>query len=458
MSADPSTAAQASSDIAGAFVPGERIKIDATGRGVLDGLTFGVKDLIDVAGVTTGGGNPDWLASHDPAPLHATVVARLLAAGASVDGKTITDELAYSLEGENAHYGTPLNPRWPHALPGGSSSGSASAVAAGAVDFALGTDTGGSVRVPAAFCGIWGIRPTHGVVSTDGVIDFAPGFDTVGWFARSAEVLERVGTVLLQPARLSSTASFGDASPERDGRTAWTQTDAQGSAMRTTQRLTPSRERWVDLHATHQLPDARGSAPSISKSFVRFDEAFDTRAAQEPGDARALLDAAGLMGALDGVSIFEGQAAQWLDAYQHLQDADIRRALGGWISQTRPRFGASIASRFARLDALDEAQIERSGVFRAQCRAKLDVLLAAHYLVLPTTPAALLRKDASPEQIGAFYANALTINAVAAFGGYPQVTIPLRDEKDRPLALSIIGARGDDLALLDFVRRFDIED
>ncbi|HKR42387.1 MAG TPA: amidase family protein, partial [Paraburkholderia sp.] len=139
-----------------AFIPGPRLRVSANARGALDGLRFAVKDLIDVARTTTGGGNPDWLATHSPAARHAPCVATMLDAGASVDGKTITDELAYSLEGVNAHYGTPLNPRWPFALPGGSSSGSASAVASGEVDFALGTDTGGSVRVPAAFCGLWG--------------------------------------------------------------------------------------------------------------------------------------------------------------------------------------------------------------------------------------------------------------------------------------------------------------
>ncbi len=456
MSTQPSSAAQAAGDIAGAFVPGARIKIDATGHGPLDGLTFGVKDLIDVAGVTTGGGNPDWLATHEPAHAHASAVARLLSAGASVDGKTITDELAYSLEGENAHYGTPLNPRWPHALPGGSSSGSASAVAAGIVDFALGTDTGGSVRVPAAFCGIWGIRPTHGAVSTDGVIDFASSFDTVGWFARSPDVLERVGAVLLRPVRLSSTASSGATQGLTDGSAAQHGQGAHVGPVLPSQRLMQPRERWVDLRVPHAVPGSRAVGVTGSKRFVRFNEAFATRALHEPDDAHALLEAAGLMGALDGVSIFEGQAAQWLHAYQQLQDADIRRALGGWIAQTQPRFGASIASRFARLDTLDDGEIERSGVFRAQCRAKLDALLAAHYLVLPTTPVALLPKDASPERIGRFYSDALTINAVAAFGGYPQVTIPLREGKDRPLALSIIGARGDDLDLLGFVRRLDV--
>jgi amidase len=384
-----------------AFLPGARVRVAATGTGPLDGLRFGVKDLIDVAGVTTGGGNPDWLATHGPAAMHAASVASLLAAGASVDGKTLTDELAYSLEGDNFHYGTPVNPRWPQALPGGSSSGSAVAVACEAVDFALGTDTGGSVRVPAAFCGLWGIRPTHDAVSPDGVLPFAPCFDTVGWFARSAPMLETVGKVLL--------AGVAPARPET----------------------------------------------RASKTFVRFDEAFVARAANEPVDAERLHEIAGLLGALDGMSVFEGEGERWLHVYQRLQDADIRASLGEWIAEVKPRFGPTIAARFARLQALDGEEVARCRRLREQWRARLDTVLAAHYLVLPTTPLSLLPK-ADGKMIGGFYHDALMMNAVAAFGGYPQLTIPFVDGRDRPLALSIIGARGDDLPLMALVKRLDV--
>ena len=150
-----------SSKESGAFV--EEFSLPPTGEGPLAGLRFAVKDLIDVAGHRTGCGNPTWLATHPPATVHAVCVEQLLAAGAHCAGKTVTDEVAFSLLGQNHFYGTPLNPAAPDRVPGGSSSGSASAVACGLVDFALGTDTGGSVRVPASNCGVWGWRPTHGV-------------------------------------------------------------------------------------------------------------------------------------------------------------------------------------------------------------------------------------------------------------------------------------------------------
>src|SRR5262250_191402 len=174
--------------------------LSPTESGLLNGLRFAVKDTIDVAGFKTGCGNPTWRDSHPSAVVHAVSVEQLLHGGARCVGKTISDELAFSLLGENHFYGTPLNPHAPDRVPGGSSSGSASAVACGFVDFALGTDTGGSTRVPASNCGIWGFRPSHDFISVAGVNPLAPSFDTVGVLARSAETLARAATVLLSCA------------------------------------------------------------------------------------------------------------------------------------------------------------------------------------------------------------------------------------------------------------------
>src|SRR5262245_60482537 len=160
----------------GAFMPGPRVTASPTCAGPLSGLTFAVKDLIDVAGVPTSGGNPDWLKGQKPAAKSAPSVAALLAAGAALNGKTITDALAFGLEGTNVHYGVQVNPAAPERIPGGSSSGSGVAVAAGLVDFALGTDTGGSVRVPSSFVGVFGFRPTHGAVPIEGVVPFSPSY------------------------------------------------------------------------------------------------------------------------------------------------------------------------------------------------------------------------------------------------------------------------------------------
>jgi amidase len=374
--------------------------VAATATGPLNGQRFAVKDLIDVAGVTTGGGNPDWLASHAAARAHAPCVDALLAAGATLDGKTITDELAYSLEGENHHYGTPLNPRWPRALPGGSSSGSASAVASGDVEFALGTDTGGSVRVPAAFCGLFGMRPSHDAISLEGVLPFAPCFDTVGWFARSIDVLAAVGDVLLPAAPSAASAS---ASP---------------------------------------------------MCLTRVAEAFAARARNEPDDAARLTTLAESLGARTSLDVFAGEEARWLACYQAVQDLEIDVSLGDWIRSARPRFGPSIAPRFARLDTLDRQQAESWRAVLRELRSTLDTLFETEQTVLmmPTTPVALLPKDATSDAIGRFYEDSLTMNSIAAFGGLPQISLPFTDEVDRPLALSLIGARGSDRALLTLAR------
>lgn len=174
-------------DSVNAFI--DVFNVPAINSGILNRMTVGVKDLIDVQGKATGCGNPDWARTHPAAIRHASSVEILLNNGACLLGKTHTDELAYSLLGINSHYGTPVNSAAPDRIPGGSSSGSAAAAAAGLVDIGLGTDTGGSIRVPASFCGLYGLRTTHGFISMQGVMPLAPSFDTIGWFTRDPDIL-----------------------------------------------------------------------------------------------------------------------------------------------------------------------------------------------------------------------------------------------------------------------------
>lgn len=373
----------------GAFVPGGRYRVPPTAPGPLSGLTFAVKDLIDVAGWTTGGGNPDWLATHEPATAHAPVVAMLLGAGATLVGTTITDELAFSLEGANAHHGIPVNPAAPDRLPGGSSSGSAVAVAAGEADFALGTDTGGSVRFPAAFCGLYGFRPSHGVVPTEGVIAFAPSFDTVGWFARDAATLARVGITLL-PAASGSTPI----TRVRTGSEAFAMADA----------------------------DVRDAVRAAMADWA------------SSGDMTLLADSAG----------------EVFDAFRVLQGLEIWQHLGPWVTATRPRFGAVIAERYAGAAALDPAEGAHWNSFRAAFRDRMDAALPpGTAVVVPTTPTLPPLRNTDPATLGDFYVRSLTMNAVAGLAGLPQVTMPLATTGGVPVGVSLIGARGEDQALLD---------
>ena len=202
--------------------PGPPLRIDGVSGGPLSGLTFAAKDLFGVAGFPTGGGNHDWARANPVPTNHAWAVQALLDAGATLIGKTITDEVSLGILGENAFDGTPLNSKAPDRVPGGSSSGSAAAVAAGLCDTALGTDTGGSVRVPASFCGLFGIRPTHGRLDLSGMLPQAPSSDTTGWFARDAETFTRVSSVCSREAPsltlphtlLIAVDAFGFADPE----------------------------------------------------------------------------------------------------------------------------------------------------------------------------------------------------------------------------------------------------
>jgi len=372
----------------GAFVPGQPVKRQPLAAGPLHNLTFAVKDLIDIAGEVTGGGNPDWARTHGPADQDAPAVQQLRQAGATLHGKTITDELAFSLEGANAHFGTPRNPRAPDRLPGGSSSGSAVAVAAGLVDFALGTDTGGSVRVPAAFCGVFGFRPTHGRVSLQGVLPFAPSYDTIGWFARSGKALQRVGQVLLAPR-------------------------------------------------------AHTPQPLQLRCADDVFELIDSPCAE------VLRPLAQALGAHQGIRLFDGDHRPWLTAYQVLQGHEIRRSLGDWIATTQPRFGPHIASRFAALSAITDEEDQLWQAWRAKQADRLQALLGTHGgWVLPTTPCLPLLKTAGDAEIGRFYERALAINAIAGHAGLPQVTLPIGMLDGLPLGLSVIGPRGSDEALL----------
>ncbi len=387
--------------------------VPPTGSGPLDGLTLAVKDVIDVAGWTTGCGNPTWRDTHPPAAVHAVCVEQLLAAGARCLGKTVSDELAFSLLGRNHFQGTPLNPRAPDRVPGGSSSGSASAVACGLVDVALGTDTGGSVRVPASNCGLFGFRPSHGVVSVAGVNPLAPSFDTVGLFAATADVLARVAQVLLA----GEAAAPREPSAIHVVREAFALADpAVAQALRTS--LDGLRERFGDRVREIDLAELAGDAAMAS---------FST----------------------------------WCDTYCVLQWAEIRSCLGGWLDAADPALGPATAASLALTRQLDRRRIGEAVERRERIHRNLRRFLGPHDLLcLPTTPALAPRlADAdparSPQGSGSgstYYPRTLSLTSVAGLGRLPQVSLPLAEVSGVPVGLSLLAAHGQDGFLLDVVR------
>jgi amidase len=380
----------------GALVPHGRIRVEGAGSGPLAGLTFAAKDLFDVAGHGTSAGNPDWLRTHPPAKANAWAVQALLDAGATLTAKTVTDELAYGLTGRNAHYGAPVNAAAPDRITGGSSSGSASAVSGKAVDLALGSDTGGSVRIPASYCGIFGLRPTHGRISTAGVVDLAPSFDTVGWFARDAGLMERIGRVLLRD----------DATP-------------------------PSPSRLLIAEDLFALADG------------------DVAAAVKP----AADSAARLVGRSETIKVFRDDPAPWREAFRLLQAREAWEADGPWITRTNPKLGPDVQERFDFASKVRDGDLAAPRKLRAEATRYMADLLADHAVMcLPASPVPAPRRDASLETLGEVRIRTMTMTCIAGLARLPQITIPAGAVGGAPVGFSLIGARDSDMMLLALAR------
>jgi amidase len=394
------------SDKLNAFCRHATVQIDGAAQGPLQGLTFAAKDIYDVKGEICCCGNPDWLASHEPAETTAPVVAALLAAGADLRGKTLTDEIAFSLNGQNFHYGTPRNVAAPDRIPGGSSSGSAAAVAGEAVDFAIGSDTAGSIRIPAALNGIFGIRPTHDAVSLQGVMPLAPSFDTAGWFARSASVLRRVGEVLLPMDR-------------EDG---------------------PTSLRLLIAEDAVALAD-----PSIIQRFRQAATKLDTLFASTAPMTLAPLDHADLSPTGQGLK-------DWVQWFRGHQPREVWAAHGAWIEGVEPRFSPDITARLKLAKQLSAVPIEGDDGLRDRVSAHLDRLLDGAVLLLPTAACLAPLKDAPAEVFTDFRDRVLGLTTISGLSRTPQIQIPLglaEDEHGKaPIGLSLIGRRGTDRALL----------
>lgn len=382
----------------GAGVEGfiERLDRAPTGAGPLDGLTFGLKDLYDVAGRTAGCGNPDWRRTHAAADSDCSVLARLLAAGARLTGITHTDELAYSLNGENMHYGTPVNPAGPGRIPGGSSSGSASVTAAGLVDFAIGSDTGGSVRIPATYCGLYGIRTTFGAIALDRCMALAPSFDTCGWFARDAAMFARVGAVLLD------------------------------------QHVQPARpKRLVMDPALSAMCD-----PATGEVLARAVDALDMP--------------------VEHVDIgFDPELFK--EAFRILQAREIWDVHGAWITEVEPTFGPGVVDRFTMASGITDAEVATMQPVRDRIRSSLVSLLNdGTVLVLPTAPgpAPVVNWDAA--LLDAFRYRVIALTCLSGHAGLPQVSVPAGMVDGAPVGLSLMGGQGTDAALLGAVQSLGI--
>jgi amidase len=367
--------------------------------GPLAGLTFAAKDLFDVAGQPTGGGNPDW-ARHHPIPArHAWAVQRLLDAGGTLIGKTITDEVSLGILGENPFDGTPLNPAAPDRVPGGSSSGSASAVAQGLCDAALGTDTGGSVRVPASFCGLYGIRPTHGRLDLAGMMPQAPSSDTTGWFARDARTFARVSEVLLgEPvaAALPSTLIVA-----------------------------------VDAFGLAEPETAAALQPMVARLSTLVKE-----------EREEVLASPGL--------------SAWSRAQRTLQPYEAWQTFRDWLDRVNPRMQFSVARGLALAAAIPESERQWAALMRAEARARLTWLLRpGTVLCMPTTPFPAPPKGLSLAALEPLRARISCLTSHGGLTGVPQVSLPGATVDGLPVGLSILGAHGSDALLVGLARAME---
>lgn len=382
-------------DVVGAFVPHNITEpILGSGTGPLAGKTFAVKDLYHIAGRKLSNGNPDYYAWVEPKTETSVAVQQLLDAGADIVGISVCDEFFYSLSGANAHYGTPRNLRAPGRMPGGSSSGSAAAMAAEMCDFTLGSDTGGSVRIPASFCGLYGIRPTHGRVDLSNAHPMAPSFDTAGWFTNDAELFRDIGPVLLD-----DTGTAGEIN------TMLMLTDAFD-------RATPE----VRAALEGVLAAAANVLPDGKPTMVAGDDTLDI----------------------------------WWDAFRVIQASEVKETNVPWVEEHKPDLGPGIRERFAMAAAITDDETRTANAVRDRVRARLATLATpGTILCLPTAPVIAPPLDASAEDLEFFRANTMALTCISGHTGLPQVTVPAADVDGCPIGLSFIGWAGGDEALLD---------
>uniref|UniRef100_A0A803NAD8 Amidase domain-containing protein n=1 Tax=Chenopodium quinoa TaxID=63459 RepID=A0A803NAD8_CHEQI len=436
---------------------------------VMLGLGLAVSDLIDIEGHVTGFGNPDWARTHQAASRTASVVSTLVDGGATCIGKTIIDEMAYSVIGENKHYGTPTNPGVHDRIPGGSCSGAAVSVAANLVDFSLGIDAIGGVRLPSGFCGVIGFRASHGSISQSGIIPISPSLDTIGFCAKDPDVLRRAVHVVMK---------------------------LQFAAQRSPRQIIIA----DDCFELIKLPVDQVIQPVIRSTEKLFgrDPSDLSIVAEEPVNlliaALFLVVAASSSSfflcnsvSMDLISSISGQVLKHenLGAYlsskvssllelsakknnnqvktstinllahmmQSLLRYEFKENHGEWINSVKPDVGASIRALFHEGNVIDESEIQKMHRVKTEMRLALNSLLKDDGLLVIPTFADPPQKVGGKEMSSETYLNRFnSLQSIASLSGCCQVTIPLGYHNKCPLSVSFIAKHGGDRFLLDIVQ------
>ncbi|XP_022744382.1 outer envelope protein 64, mitochondrial-like isoform X3 [Durio zibethinus] len=387
----------------------------------LSGLTFAIKDIFDVKGHVTGFGNPDWQRTHEPADKTAVVVTALLKNGAKCVGKTVMDELAFGITGENKHYGTPINPNMPSNVPGGSSSGSAVAVAAKLVDFALGTDTIGCVRIPASFCGILGFRPSHGAVSTIGLLPNSQSLDAIGWFARDPSILHRVGHVLLQLKAVE---------PRKARRLVFADDLFQLSKV-PKQKTVYVVGKAIEKLSGYQPPKHINFAQYIASNVPSL-KGFCQHSTNMP----------------NGISTLKALSSVMVS----LQRYEFKTNHEEWVKDVKPRQGPEIYHCVLAAINTTYENVKTLYKVKAEMRAALQSLLKDDgILVIPTIADPPLKLNSKKWYSNEFRDRAFALLSIASMSGGCQVSVPLGKDEGFPVSVSFITYHGADKFLLDTV-------
>jgi len=365
--------------------------ISTNNIGLLKNLKFVLKDMCEIKGLKTSCGNPDFYNLCKPASKHAPFLLNILNEGAILKGITICDEFFYSVIGENSHYGTPKNLNAPNCVPGGSSSGSAAAMTSNKYDFSIGSDTGGSVRVPASFCGLLGIRPTHGRIISDGVYPMAPSFDTIGWFANNIEIFQNIGIVLLNKVE-ASYISFN---------------------------------RYVVAEDLLELAEK-----DIQNQFNTYLSKF--------------------LPNLKTVRLSKFDKADIANNFRILQGGEINQFVIPWIKDNKPKISQEINNRIEMASKITIDEIDAAKRFREALILEINNSLPEGDIALfPTTPFSAPKCGQTDEALGSDRKKIMEMTSIAGMTSRPQISIPKFKGKTGPVGISILGWINSDEILLN---------
>ena len=360
-------------------------------NGRLKNLKFVLKDMCDIKNIKTSCGNPDFYKACEPAKKHAEFLSNILSEGAILEGITICDEFFYSVIGENSHYGTPKNLNAPNCVPGGSSSGSAAALTTDLFDFSIGSDTGGSVRVPASFCGLLGIRPTHGRINANGVYPMAPSFDTIGWFSNNIKTFQKIGEVLLDKNE-NENITFNQ---------------------------------FVIAEDLLELVDT-----DIKNQFNSYYKELHPN--------------------IKHIRLSKFSKSEIADNFRILQAGEIKEHVIPWIEKNKPKISLEINSRIEMASEISPLEIDAAKTFRQEIISEINNSLPeGDIAIFPTTPFSAPKCGQSDQDLGSDRKKIMEMTSIAGMTSRPQISIPKFKGKTGPVGISILGWQNSDEILLN---------